>query len=130
MQAFAPDVITTQLGIDTHYKDPITHLQLTSKAFSAIVKEFADFEKPWLAMGGGGYDIGAVARCWTLAYGVMIDREWPNDIPLDYARQNGFNLLRDEYVPCSQPDLREQIEKHASKVSEEVKASIFSYHGL
>ena len=130
VQAFAPDVITTQLGIDTHYKDPITHLQLTSKAFSDIVKEFANFKKPWLAMGGGGYDISAVARCWTLAYGVMIDRDWPNDIPLDYARQNGFNLLRDEYVPCSQQDLREQIEKHTCKVSEEVKASIFSYHGL
>lgn len=130
VRAFDPDVIITQLGVDTHYKDPITHLQLTSKAFSAVVKEFADFKKPWLAMGGGGYDIGAVVRCWTLAYGVMTDREWPNGIPLDYSREKGFNMLRDDYVPYTQPDLLEQIEKHASKVSAEVKASIFAYHKL
>jgi hypothetical protein len=39
-------------------------------------------------------------------------------------------MLRDDYVPYTQPDLLEQIEKHASKVSAEVKASIFAYHKL
>ena len=130
IEAFDPDVITTQLGIDTHYNDPITHLQLTSKAFSAMIKEFAAFEKPWLALGGGGYDIDAVARCWTLAYGVMINRDWPNDIPLDYARQKGVSLLRDDHVSCLQLDLQEQVVNHAIKVSGEVKAAVFPYHRL
>ena len=61
VRAFAPDVLVTQLGIDSYHSDPLTHLQLTTMGFVEVVREFAALGVPWLAMGGGGYDLMAVA---------------------------------------------------------------------
>ena len=37
-ERFAPDVLVTQLGIDTHYQDPLTHLALTTHGYAALVR--------------------------------------------------------------------------------------------
>ena len=81
VDAFKPDVLATQLGIDTYVTDPLTHLALSSGGYIQVVEVLGAMGYPWLAFGGGGYDLGAVARCWTLAYGVMAGREWPDAIP-------------------------------------------------
>ena len=54
VRAFAPDVLVTQLGIDSYHSDPITHLQLTSRGYVEVIREFAKLGLPWLALGGGG----------------------------------------------------------------------------
>ena len=51
--------------------DPITHLALTTQGFGNVVSKLADKAPKWLALGGGGYDVQAVARSWTQAYGIM-----------------------------------------------------------
>lgn len=131
VKAFQPDVLVTQLGIDTHFKDPITHLRLTSRAFSRAVQDFADLELPWVALGGGGYDLGAVARCWTLAYGVMTSREWPQEIPPDYAAKYDLHQLRDDdEVEPPAKDLQEQISGYVQTSVETVKRLLFPIHGL
>ena len=38
VQAFKPDVIVAQLGIDTYYSDPLTHLHITSAGYEKIVQ--------------------------------------------------------------------------------------------
>ena len=96
LQHFGPDVIVTQLGLDSHAFDPITHLNLSVQGFSEIVKRFSDMGYPWLALGGGGYDVWAVARGWALAFGVMNNVELPDIVPPDYASQYGIANLRDE----------------------------------
>ena len=96
IQHFAPDVIVTQLGLDSHAYDPITHLNLSVQGFGEIVKQFKDMKYPWLALGGGGYDIWAVARGWALAFGVMNDWELPDAIPPEYAHKYGVSNLRDD----------------------------------
>jgi acetoin utilization protein AcuC len=130
VKAFKPDVLVTQLGIDTHYKDPITHLRLTSNAFGRAVQEFANLGIPWLALGGGGYDLAAVARCWTIAYGVMAGREWPQHIPSEYAAKYNFHQLRDEEVPAAGAEIKGQIDRHAKSTVREIKRLIFPFHGL
>ena len=81
LQAFAPDVLVSQLGIDSYHSDPLTHLQLTTRGYEEAIRQFAKLGVPWLALGGGGYDLMAVARAWTLAYGVMVEQDWPDRIP-------------------------------------------------
>ena len=130
VEAFRPDVLVTQLGIDTHFKDPITHLRLTSKAFGAAVQAFAGMGLPWLALGGGGYDLGAVARCWTLAYGVMSSREWPDAIPSDYAAQYDMHLLQDAEPSPPDKELGEQINRYLQASVETVKRLLFPIHRL
>ena len=90
VHAFAPDVIVTQLGIDTYHSDILGHLYITTEGFTSAVRKLAGMADRWLALGGGGYDVEAVARCWALAYGVMLEQEWPEDTPASYSERSEY----------------------------------------
>lgn len=59
--SFAPDVIISQHGCDTHAWDPLTHLELTMRGILAqmqLAHQLAHSycQGRWIAVGGGGYD--------------------------------------------------------------------------
>ena len=130
VRAFAPDVLVTQLGIDSYHSDPLTHLQMTSRGFVEAVSEFAALGLPWLALGGGGYDLGAVARCWTLAYGVMVGEEWPDRIPAAIAQEHGWRQLRDTVALDVPAHVRADARAMAEESVAIIKDRVFSVHGL
>ena len=130
LRAFAPDVLVTQLGIDSYHSDPLTHLNITTRGYVALVRELAGLGIPWLALGGGGYDLMAVARAWTLAYGVMLDVDWPDAIPDSFAREHGVGLLRDASGPDVPGDVRRQARAFAEENLAEVRDRVFPIHGL
>ncbi len=130
VKAFAPDVLVTQLGIDSYHSDPLTHLQLTSRGYSEAITEFANLGLPWLALGGGGYDLSAVARCWTLAYGVMLGEEWPDRIPSVYADQHDVESLRDTVALDVPSHVREEAKHLAEESVAAIKSEIFPKHQL
>ena len=66
--AFRPDVVVAQLGIDSHRTDPLTHLALTVDGFAEAVRPITMLAPRLVALGGGGYDLGNVARAWTVAW--------------------------------------------------------------
>ena len=129
IKAFAPDVLVTQLGIDSYHTDPLTHLQVTTGGFVEAIREFAALGLPWLAMGGGGYDLMAVARAWTLAYGVMLDAEWPDPLPRGFALEHGVANLRDSSRPEIPSNLRLDIKRHAEETVAAIKAQVFPVLG-
>ncbi|NLS79057.1 MAG: acetoin utilization protein AcuC [Chloroflexi bacterium] len=96
---FRPDVVVSQLGVDTHYEDPLTHLALTLEGYAAVVAEIARLAPRWVALGGGGYHLGVVPRAWTLAFGVMGGSEFPDELPAAYAARWGGGTLRDHGRP-------------------------------
>ena len=103
-------------------------MALTTHGFVGAVERLAAFGLPWLAFGGGGYDLDAVPRCWTLAYGVMLGREWPNELP---DGSEGFlesQRLRDGEVSV-EPDVYEQTRAFAQEQVAEIKRLIFPLHG-
>ena len=131
VEAYKPDVLVTQLGIDSYYNDPLAHLHLSSRGYGEAVKEFARMGLPWLAMGGGGYDLAAVARCWTLAYGIMAGREWPDQIPLGYQEKYGLKQLRDSEVSVVVPEsVRQEVRRFAEGSVALVKRLIFPVHKI
>ena len=130
IRAFAPDVLVTQLGIDSYHSDPITHLQLTSRGYVEIIREFARLGLPWLALGGGGYDIGAVARCWTLAYGVMLDVEWPDSIPDTVSGEYPSPSLRDTVALEVPENVRVQGRQYLEDGVAQLKREVLPRHGL
>ncbi len=77
---YRPDVLVTQQGIDPHYTDPLTHLQISTRAREHIVRAFRAFPYPWIAMGGGGYALDAVRRTWALEYLVMLGADVPAEL--------------------------------------------------
>ena len=77
---YRPDVLVTQQGIDPHYTDPLTHLQVSTHAREQIVRWFRSTPYPWVAMGGGGYSLDAVRRTWALEYLVMLGADVPAEL--------------------------------------------------
>ena len=130
IRAFAPDVLVTQLGIDSYHSDPITHLQLTSRGYVELIREFAALGLPWLALGGGGYDIGGVARCWTLAYGVMLGVEWPDRIPDSVAGQYPSPNLRDAVALDVPANVRQQGREYLEGGVAALRRDVLPMHGL
>ena len=130
LRAFAPDVLVTQLGIDSYHSDPLTHLQVTTRGYVEAVKELSRMDIPWLALGGGGYDLMAVARAWTLAYGVMLEVEWPDQIPEPFAQQHGVRQLRDTLTPEVPADVRQEAHRYAEESTEQLKEQVFPAHGI
>ncbi len=132
LNAFRPDALVTQLGIDTYYKDPITQMALTTQGYVQVVKLLAEAARsiPWVALGGGGYDLSAVARCWTLAYGVMLGREWPNELPEAQRERLGTERLRDAVQPQIPETVLKETRRFAEDTVREVQRRIFHYHEL
>ncbi|HEY6838682.1 MAG TPA: acetoin utilization protein AcuC, partial [Geobacteraceae bacterium] len=85
--------LVTQLGADTFRTDPLTRLEITTHSYSYIMRKLKALRIPWVAVGGGGYDLMNVARAWTIAWGVMNGAELKPKLPasfLKYSRQLGF----------------------------------------
>jgi acetoin utilization protein AcuC len=129
---FQPDIILTQLGCDTHYLDPLTHLMLTTAGYTGVVEQLKVLAPTWVALGGGGYEMGVVARAWTLAYGVMAEREWPDEIPAEFQDLYGLKRLRDEGTLTidSASEEREQAREFAERGVAEIKRTIFPLHRI
>jgi acetoin utilization protein AcuC len=90
LDAFAPDVLVTQLGCDTHVTDPLAHLALTTDDYVAIAARLAELAERyahgrWVATGGGGYQIASVVpRAWTIYFSEMSGCELPVEVPWDW----------------------------------------------
>jgi acetoin utilization protein AcuC len=84
---FAPDLIVSQHGADSHAWDPLAHLLVTTtqhgeaaRLVDALAHAYAGGR--WLATGGGGYDAyRVVPRTWALTWLAGAHREWPDRIP-------------------------------------------------
>ena len=77
---YRPDILVTQQGIDPHFDDPLTHLMVSTHAREHCMRAFRATPYPWVAMGGGGYDLDAVRRTWSLEYLVMLGAPVPDEL--------------------------------------------------
>ena len=130
VQAFRPDVLVTQLGIDSHRDDPLTHLALTSAGHAAVVEAFRSVSPGrWLALGGGGYDMSAVARCWALDFAVMagLEGQLPDEIPASYREHYGLTRLRDR---PGEPGGSSEEAAAAREVVNQVRERFFPRFGI
>ncbi|MGZ6544556.1 MAG: acetoin utilization protein AcuC [Actinomycetota bacterium] len=84
---FAPQVLVTQLGCDTHVTDPLAQMRLTTRAYRETAKELHTLAHEaaggrWVATGGGGYQWARVVpRAWTLAFAEMAGAELADELP-------------------------------------------------
>ena len=100
VRAFAPDVLVTQHGCDTHMLDPLTHLRVSidgqraaAELLHGLAHEVADGR--WLALGGGGYAVvDVVPRSWTHLLGIATHR--PVD-PSTVVPQSWRDLVQERY---------------------------------
>ncbi|MBM3316609.1 MAG: acetoin utilization protein AcuC, partial [Candidatus Eisenbacteria bacterium] len=72
LSRFRPDALVTELGSDALLGDPLANLALRLEGWWELMRRIAALGLPWLAVGGGGYDLGNAMRAWTLAWGAMV----------------------------------------------------------
>lgn len=118
---FQPDVIVSQLGVDTHYDDPLTHLMLSTQGFAAVVETIRDLAPRWVALGGGGYALDVVPRAWTLAYGLMRGEPFPDDLPPAYTSRYGGHRLHDSDRPQLDPGSQAKVRRYAEAQVNDLK---------
>ena len=131
LASFKPDALVTQLGIDSHYLDPITHLALTVQGYGKVVAELRKLApSKWLALGGGGYSIQAVARAWTLAFGIISGQDFPDKIPSSYSEQHNVTELTDHQGPKFENLIVHETRNFATKSVQAVQRLVFPHHGI
>ncbi|HBI23873.1 MAG TPA: acetoin utilization protein AcuC [Nitrospiraceae bacterium] len=132
IEAYKPDFIVTQLGVDSMATDPLAHLMLTTNGFCAMIERMRSFNIPWIALGGGGYNLSNVARAWALAFSIMCSIELPDEIPgicVDKLKRFGLEgtTLRDkETISGDEETTRRWAEEKVSYIQKR----IFPLHGL
>ena len=81
MNTFRPGAIVLQCGADSLGLDRLGCFNLSIAAHGECVSFIKAFGIPLLVVGGGGYTIRNVARCWTYETSVLTGTQVPDDLP-------------------------------------------------
>ena len=142
VRAFAPDVLVTQLGCDTHASDPLAHLMLTLDDMAAIHARLHALAHEaaggrWVATGGGGYrPVDVVPRAWTIAFAELSGARLPPETPLDWqdlvrerTREEAPTDFADAAVEVAE-GIREQARRGADEAVERLRRTVLPRHGV
>ena len=100
METYRPTAVVLQCGADSLTGDRLGCFNLTLRGHAQCVSYVQSFGLPTLVLGGGGYTIRNVARCWAFETSVLLGRELPDAIPPN------------DYIEFYRPDY--QLHLHAS----------------
>jgi histone deacetylase 1/2 len=81
MARFRPGAIVLQCGTDSLSGDRLGLFNLSVKGHAECVAHMRQFGLPILLVGGGGYTLRNVSRCWVYETAVALNTEIENDIP-------------------------------------------------
>jgi hypothetical protein len=79
--AFKPSSIVLQCGADSLGCDRLGAFNLSIAAHGECVNFVRKFNVPLLVLGGGGYTIKNVSRCWTYETAVLVGASIPDELP-------------------------------------------------
>ncbi|CAO4364260.1 unnamed protein product [Caenorhabditis nigoni] len=114
---FNPEAIVLQCGSDSLCEDRLGQFALSFNAHARAVKYVKSLGKPLMVLGGGGYTLRNVARCWALETGVILGLRMKDEIPESSLYSHYFSprLLRPMLTPkmadANSPAYLDSIEK-------------------
>lgn len=82
VSSFRPSVIVLQCGADSLGCDRLGAFNLSIAAHGECVNYVRKFSVPMLVLGGGGYTVHNVSRCWAYETAVLVGEDIPNELPL------------------------------------------------
>lgn len=83
IHTFQPSAIVLQCGADSLGCDRLGAFNLSIAAHGECVRYIKSFNLPLVVLGGGGYTIKNVSRCWTYETSVLlgVENSLPNSLP-------------------------------------------------
>ncbi len=142
IEAYRPEAIVMQCGVDTHFQDQLGHLRLTTDTFTKVAARMVELAGQYtggrlIAVGGGGYSYLSVPRCWTLIFGEYAELDVEDKIPKEWQQlfQETTGLeppirVRDHEAPRLTDSERNRIKKIVSQSIERVKQLAFPLLGI
>ena len=98
------------------------------------VQKFAhladELDIPWISVGGGGYDMTAVARAWTMDLATMANQSLPDQIPDTFISLPNITTFEDQGEYRIEPDIRNDIVRHNQMAIDAVRSQIFPKFGI
>merc|ERR1712088_1284346 len=90
MEMYQPSAIVLQCGADSLSGDRLGCFNVTVKGHAKCLEFMKKYNLPLMLLGGGGYTIRNVARCWTYETAVALNVEIANELPYnDYFEYFG-----------------------------------------
>lgn len=108
MARYQPDAIVLQSGADSLAGDRLGKFNLTIQGHARCHEYMMKIGKPLLVLGGGGYKIVNVARCWTYETAVLLGQ----------AQNMQSDMPPNEYYELFKPDYSLFIKKDTSMRNE------------
>lgn len=81
VSTFQPGAVVLQCGADSLAGDRLGVFNLSLRGHAACVDYCNNLNIPMLVLGGGGYTMRNVARCWTYETAKLLNVEISNDLP-------------------------------------------------
>ncbi|CAN4088074.1 unnamed protein product [Withania somnifera] len=81
MDVYQPGAVVLQCGADSLAGDRLGFFNLSVKGHAECVRFLRSFNVPLMLLGGGGYTIKNVARCWCYETAVAVGIELKNKLP-------------------------------------------------
>ena len=94
METYRPTALVLQCGSDSLSGDRLGCFNLSVRGHGDCVKHMLSYQLPTLVLGGGGYTMRNVARCWCYETAVVLGEELPDELPYN------------EYYEYYQPDFQ------------------------
>merc|ERR1712136_72071 len=81
IQSYRPSCIVLQCGADSLGCDRLGCFNLTIDGHGECVKYMKEFGIPMMVLGGGGYTVRNVARCWTHETSIIVGEDINDELP-------------------------------------------------
>ena len=146
LREFAPDILVTQHGCDSHMDDPLAHLMLSvdgQGAAHAALHQLAHevCQGRWLATGGGGYAVvDVVPRSWThllaVVAGSPLDpqtptpQEWRDHVAAVTSREAPVRMTDGRLALYSDWSSGYNPDSWLDRCVEQTRQAVFPFHGI
>lgn len=108
MENFKPGAVCLQCGADSLAGDRLGCFNLSLRGHGDCVRFVKSFGLPTIVIGGGGYTIRNVARCWAYETSVLLDTPVPDELPINEY----FEYYGPDYRLHIQPSNMENFNTH------------------
>ncbi|XP_059306723.1 histone deacetylase 6-like isoform X1 [Lycium ferocissimum] len=122
MDVYQPDVVVLQCGADSLAGDRLGLFNLSVHGHADCLRFLRSFNVPLMILGGGGYTIRNVARCWCYETAVAVGIEPENKLPYnDYWEYFGPDYtLNVEPIPMVNKNSPRDLEKIRNMLLEQL----------
>ncbi|KAG0476587.1 hypothetical protein HPP92_013428 [Vanilla planifolia] len=125
MEVYQPDAVVLQCGADSLAGDRLGCFNLSVRGHADCLRFLRSFNVPLMVLGGGGYTIRNVARCWCYETAVAVGVEPDNKLPYseyyeyfgpDYVLHIEPKNIENKNSPSDLEKIRNVLLEHISRL--------------